>query len=181
MISCLIILKFTATYLGEFDHQLRENMDSGFWYLGRRYGVQCISCIQFKWAFRAWNPTLWNNKDNLRTAYFNVIELKGCYNHNLDKFKIGIRDGVVVLPLTLHAEDRVFKSSVRQAVQATKLWWVEALIRASKVTRVHSGFGLRLPMLQRYSCTERTVAETHKKRRSTTSLLGSATYLLIRD
>ena len=51
--------------------------------------------------------------------------------------------------------------------QATKLWLVEALLRALKVTRVHSGSGLRLPMLQRYSCTERTVAETHKKRRST--------------
>ena len=29
--------------------------------------------------------------------------------------------GVVVLPLTPHAEDWVFKSSLRQAVQATKL------------------------------------------------------------
>ena len=29
--------------------------------------------------------------------------------------------GVVVLPLTSHAEDWVFKPSLRQAVQATKL------------------------------------------------------------
>ena len=38
-----------------------------------------------------------------------------------------------------------------------------ALISASKVTRVHSGLGLRLPMLLRYSCTEGTVDETQKK------------------
>ena len=71
----------------------------------------------------------------------------------------------MALPFTFHAEDRVFKSSLRQAViKATKLRLVEAPIRASKVTRVHRGLGLRLPMLQRYCCTERTVAETHKKR-----------------
>ena len=53
--------------------------------------------------------------------------------------------GVVVLPLTSHAEVWVFKPSLRQAVQATKLWLVEALIRASKVTRVHSGEGVAPP------------------------------------
>ena len=74
--------------------------------------------------------------------------------------------GVLVLPVTSHAEDWVFKPGLRQAIQATKLWLVEALIRASIVIRVHSGLGMHLFMLQRYSCTGRTVAETHKKRRS---------------
>ena len=49
--------------------------------------------------------------------------------------------GVVVLPLTSQAQDWVFKPSLRQAVQATKLWLVEALIRASKVTRCIVGWG----------------------------------------
>ena len=59
---------------------------------------------------------------------------------------------------------------------------VEALISASKVTRVHSGLGLRLRMLQQYSCTERTLAETQKKRGSAPrplAWLGSNTYLLM--
>ena len=69
-------------------------------------------------------------------------------------------------------------SSGHQAVIGTTNL-VEALMRALKVTRVHSRLRLRLPMLQRYSCTERTVTETHNKQAigtSTTSLLGSATY-----
>ena len=53
--------------------------------------------------------------------------------------------GVVVLLLTSHAEDWVFEPSLRQAVLATKLWLVEALIRALEVMWVHSGLGLRLP------------------------------------
>ena len=89
--------------------------------------------------------------------------------------------GVVLLPLTSHTEDWVFKPSLRQAVQATKLWLVEALIRASKVKRVHSGLGLRLPMLQRYSCLLHRKdcgrnAQEKEIGTSTTSFLGSATY-----
>ena len=44
-------------------------------------------------------------------------------------------------------------------------WMLEALIRASKVTRVHSysSVGLGLHMLQRYSYTERAVAERKGK------------------
>ena len=63
-------------------------------------------------------------------------------------------------------------------------------MRASKVTRLHSGLGLRLPMLQRYCCIERTLSETHKKRGSAPrplSCLGRllrtylVTYLTKRD
>ena len=110
-------------------------------------------------------------------AYFkyNIV-----YYKNLGTLLSG---GVVVLPLTSHAKDWVFKPSLRQAVQATKLWLVEALIKASKVTRVHSGLGLRLPMLQQYSC---SVLRKDRGRNaqekgigtSTTSLLGLATFLL---
>ena len=98
-------------------------------------------------------------------------------------YYVVLSGGVVVLPLTSHTKDWVFKPSMKQAVQVTKLWLVEALIRASKVTRVHSGLGLRLPILQWYSCTERTVAETHKKRGSAPRPLACEgrllTYLLL--
>ena len=73
----------------------------------------------------------------------------------------------------------------------TKPWcecrMVEALISASKVTRVHSGLGLRLPMLQRKDRKDRGRKDRGRKDRgrnakekgigtSTTSLLGSNTY-----